>query len=117
MLPHLNLLEEVRHQPLDVRAHVLLQHLGQVGEERVAVLVKLGAVELQPLLRLPATMHDNTHSNSDNNNNSNSNSNRRSIVKPNSTIVLTLTLHCLQGNLFPVAVGAVLSLSGLQKPV
>lgn len=50
----LYLLEQVRRQPGHVHAHVLLQHLGQVGEERVAVLVQLGAVELQTLLGLPA---------------------------------------------------------------
>lgn len=43
---YLYLLQEMRCQPLHVHSHVLLEHLGQVSEERVTVLMELSGLEL-----------------------------------------------------------------------
>lgn len=43
---YLYLLQEMRRQSLHVHAHVLLEHLRQVSEERVAVLMELSGLEL-----------------------------------------------------------------------
>lgn len=61
--PHLDLFQEVRRQSLDVNTHVFFQDLGKVGEEGIAVLVQLCAVEGQSMFRLTARVHENVRGN------------------------------------------------------
>lgn len=50
---YLDFLEEMRGESFNVHAHILFQNLSEIREERIAVLVQLGTVKRQPLLRLP----------------------------------------------------------------